>query len=287
LKVLERIAITLLLIGIAAVVLMHGVLYVAQDSIIFMRRPLDDGMRATLFKAYPDAREVHLATRTGPKLHGWFLRNSDAQAAPVLIYFGGNAEEVTGFALDAAELAGVSLALFNYRGYGASGGTPSEAALYEDALAIYDFVASQPGVDPKRIIAMGRSLGSGVATYLAAQRQVSAVVLVTPYDSLGAVAQAAYPYVLVGPLLRHPFDSLARAPRIEAPMLALVAANDTVIPPAHAGRLVAAWKGPASAVVLDRAGHNDVHGHPNYWRSLRGFLAKQGLAVREPTPIRH
>jgi pimeloyl-ACP methyl ester carboxylesterase len=72
-------------------------------------------------------------------------------------------------------LRGVSFALFNYRGYGKSEGEPSESALFRDALEIYDLIAARSAVDKQRIVAMGRSLGSGVAAFLASQRPVAAV----------------------------------------------------------------------------------------------------------------
>ena len=248
-------------------------LYLAQDSMIFFPQPLAESMRALVHKERPDAEELMLATADGNRLHGWFVRNSkDTTEAPALIYFGGNAEEVSGFALEANELPGVSFALFNYRGYGKSDGDPSEQALFRDALAVYDAVAVRPGVDRKRIVVMGRSLGSGVATYLASQRPVAAVVLVTPYDSLSAVARAKYPFVLVDLLLKHPFDSLGRAPAINAPLLALIAGADSIIPPRHAETLVKAWRGPVTSVVFERADHNDISAHARYWLTVREFL---------------
>jgi fermentation-respiration switch protein FrsA (DUF1100 family) len=274
---MKRLAYSALRIGIAALVLIHVYLYVMQDRMIFYPQPLAESKRALLHKARPHAEEMVLATADGHRLHGWFVRNSkDTTDAPALIYFGGNAEEVSAFPLDANELPGVSFALFNYRGYGKSDGDPSEQALFSDALAIYDAVAARPGVDRKRIAVMGRSLGSGVATYLASQRPVSAVVLVTPFDSVAAIARAQYPFVLVDLLLKHPFDSLGRAPAIEAPLLALIAGADSIIPPRHAERLVRAWRGPVTSVVFERADHNDISSDPRYWSTIRGFLKKMG-----------
>ena len=261
-------------IAVAALVLIHVYLYVAQDHMIFFPQPL-------VQKTPPDAEEIQLATADGHRLHGWFMRNTKETAdAPVLIYFGGNAEEVSRFALDANELPGVSLALVNYRGYGKSGGSPSEQAFFSDALAIYDAIAARSGVDRKRIVVMGRSLGTGVATYLASQRPVSAVVLVTPFDSVAAVARAQYPFVLVDLLLKHPFDSLARAPTIDAPLLALIAGADSIIPPRHAETLAKAWRGPVTSVVLERADHNDISAHARYWPAVREFLRSSAESAR-------
>ncbi|HEY3074508.1 MAG TPA: alpha/beta fold hydrolase [Burkholderiales bacterium] len=256
-------------------------LYLMQDRMIFFPQPLADEVRLRVHKARPDAEEIVLATADGHHLHGWFVRNGDAKTdAPALIYFGGNGEEVSRFALEARELPGVSFALFNYRGYGKSDGDPSEQALFSDALAIYDAVAARPGVDRKRIAVMGRSLGSGVATYLASQRPVAAVVLVTPFDSVAAIARAQYPFVLVDLLLKHPFDSLGRAPAIDAPLLALIAGADSVIPRHHGETLAKAWRGPVTSVVFERADHGSISSDRRYWLTVREFLRTSGESAR-------
>lgn len=268
-------AIAALLVVLAALVLLHALVYFAQERMIFFPQPLADEMRAAVHRAQPDAEEISLPAAGGQRLHGWFLRNgAGTRGAPALIYFGGNAEEVSHLALEAAELHGISLALFNYRGYGRSTGEPGEQALFADALAIYDHVAALHGVDARRVVVMGRSLGSGVATYLASQRPVAALVLVTPYDSMAAVARTHYPFLLTGPLLRHPFDSASRARTIDAPMLALLAGADTVVPPQRGEALARAWRGPVRSVVLPKAGHNDIALHPAYWPAIREFLGK-------------
>ena len=273
----KRLGASALRIGLAVLVLLHVYLYAAQDRMIFFPQPLGDDLRGMVRKARSDAEELKVATADGHRLHGWFVRNSNAPQAPALIYFGGNAEEVSGLALEAHELQGISMVLFNYRGYGRSDGDPSETALFSDALAIYDLVASRPGVDRERIVAMGRSLGSGVATYLASRRPIAAVVLVSPYDSMSAVAQAKYPFVLVDLLLRHSFDSVSRARTIDAPLLALIGGADTVIPPRHAEHLASTWRGPVTALVLEGAEHNDIDSHARYWASMRDFLRQNAI----------
>lgn len=275
----SSIALSLLVFAVTAFVLLHALLYFAQDRMIFFPQPLADEVRAAIHRVVPDAEELSLPTADGHRLHGWFLPNGAAgRQAPVLIYFGGNAEEVSPLALQAVQLRGISFVLFDYRGYGLSTGEPGERALFDDALAIYDRVASLPQVDPKRIVVMGRSLGSGVATYLASRRPVAAVVLVTPYDSMAAVAHTHYPFLLTGLLLRHTFDSIPRARTIDAPMLALIAEGDAIIPPRHGEALARAWRGPATSAVLPGTGHNDISSHPAYWRVIREFLRKAGTS---------
>ena len=121
---------------------------------------------------------------------------------------------------------------------------------------------------------MGRSLGTGVAVYLAQNRAVEGVILVTPYDSLTSVSQEKFPFLPVSFLLKHKFDSGSRAPSIAAPLLALAAKDDTIIPPLHAKRLVEKWGGPRTLEVLEGVDHNSVDSNPVYWETIRTFLSR-------------
>lgn len=255
------------------------VMFLAQDKLIFFPQRLDDLGRSVIAKRFPQAEELFIESADGVRLHAWKTRAAGVTRAPIVIYFGGNAEEVF-WMLDeignpkSVPTPGVSWLLVDYRGYGASGGSPSERALVADALAWYDEVVRREDVDAARVLAFGRSLGSGVAVQLAAQRPVRAVVLVAPFDSLVAVARRHYPFLPVRWLLRHPFDSLAFAPAISVPLLAVVAERDEIIPPEHADRLLAAWGGPARRTLIARATHNTVDQSPEYWNSIRAFIAE-------------
>ena len=116
--------------------------------------------------------------------------------------------------------------------------------------------------------------GSGAAVYLASQRKLKSVILVTPFDSLLAVAARYYPFLPVQWMLRHRFDSAALAPKLTVPLLCLAAMRDEVIPPAHAKALYDAWAGPKRWVALDEAGHNTADSHPLFWHNIAGFLQK-------------
>lgn len=254
-----------------------GALYLLQDRLLFFPQPLASGRAVAIARRHPTARHLELTAADGTHQRAWLLPAGAAgQKHPLVIYFGGNAEETSYMLDEVAPAATCSWLLVSYRGYGGSHGKPGEAALYADALAWYDLAAARPDVDATRIVAFGRSLGSGVATWLATRRPLAGVVLVTPYDSMVAVGRRHYPYLPVGLLLRNRFDSLARAPHLHVPALFLPAAHDHIVPPAHARRLYEAWAGPRIWRLLPRVGHNDIQASPDYWPTVRDFLSQVG-----------
>ena len=227
--------------------------------------------RALIYYPVPErasaAGEAITLPVEGAVLKIWTLRRPGRRA---LIYFGGNAEDVSGSLGEFAQaIPDRSLYFVNYRGYGGSTGAPTEAALIADALAIFDTLRN----DHDEIAVVGRSLGSGVAVQLAAARPVSKLVLVTPFDSLARVGQGAMPWLPVSLLMQDRYESTRFAPRVSCPTLLLVAAADAVIPPAHAKMLLAAFAaGRARAVEMPGAGHNDIQLWPGYYRDIAGFL---------------
>ena len=246
--------------------------YVLQDKLIFQQRPLSEAEHRAVAQRHPEAADIFLQSEDGTRLHAWHVKG--APEAPLVLYFGGNAEEVS-WMLDqlreraaAAEEPRAAWLLVDYRGYGASEGAPSEQALTADALAWYDRFAGSSA----RVYAFGRSLGSGVAVQLAAARRLDGVVLVAPFDSLVQVGKRHYPLLPVGLLLKHRFDSLARAPGITAPLLCIAAAQDEVIPPQHARRLFDAWAGAKRWVEVPGL-HNEMDRQPEFWPSIGAFLA--------------
>ncbi|MBN1140542.1 MAG: dienelactone hydrolase family protein [Deltaproteobacteria bacterium] len=260
-------------IALAALLGFCLLLYFRQDAMIFLGAGLPAGMLEELRRAYPGS-EITLTAPDGVRLHGWYRRAESPSPAPLLIYFGGNAEDVSGMLLEEARFPGISLLLVNYRGYGLSAGKPTQRSLTRDALFLYDHFATRPEVDSERIMAMGRSLGTCVAVELAAQRQVARLVLISPFESLRALAKELYPWFPVGPFLRHPFDIIERAPAIKAPLLAVIAGRDRIVPPAHSRRLVAAWGGKTEILELPGADHNEVGPQPEFWNTIAPFLAQ-------------
>ncbi len=257
---------------LAAAALAFGLLlalFLLQDRMIFYPQPLSQQERAAVLRKFSTAKEVLLKSQDGKLLQAWYL--SSAPGTPLVLYFGGNAEDASWMIPEAtAHVPEVAWLIVSYRGYGGSEGSPSEAAISADALQWYDYATRE--LKPPRISVFGRSLGSGPAVFLASQRKVASVVLVTPFDSLTAVAKRYYPYLPVGLLLQHRFDSLGLAPRINAPLLCLAAQRDEVIPSSHARKLYDAWGGEKRWIELEGAGHNSTDGVPAFWQSIEPFL---------------
>jgi len=205
-------------------------------------------------------------------LRGWLVL-PPVSPARVVTYAGGNAEEVSWLVAYADRFGGRAVALLNYRSFGGSGGKPGEEALVGDAIALHDMLAARPDIAPGGIAAMGRSLGTGIAVALASKRPVDRVVLVSPYDSIEAVGAHHFPGAMVRALIADRYDAAALAPALTAPMLAVVAGADEVIPVERSRSLHDAWGGPKRWLELPRARHNDVPSNPAFWREIGAFLA--------------
>jgi pimeloyl-ACP methyl ester carboxylesterase len=257
---------TVLGIALAAIALLGLFLYITQERMLFFPRQNDPQLRAHW-------RWQRVEIPSGEHvLEGWWADAAAPESELTIVYFGGNAEDVLYTARNAERIGAKRMLVVNYRGYGGTKGKPSQSALFGDALAIYDYLIGPGGAAADDIVVMGRSLGSGVATMLAATRRVRAAVLITPFDSIKAVAARHYPAILVEWLLRHPFPSTEFAPKTAVPALFMIAAHDEVIAPSHAEALARAWGGAKDVHTFPDARHNDIDQHPDYYRVLNAFL---------------
>jgi pimeloyl-ACP methyl ester carboxylesterase len=259
------------LIVVAAVAIgVPALAWFAQDSLIFFPQPVG---ATTHLPAH--ATPFTVTAADGAVLRGWIAAGTPVPA-PTLLYFGGNAEEVSYALADPRWPRAWSIVALNYRGYGASEGKPGERELMADALAIYDAVAARDGTDRGRIVAFGRSLGTAVAARVAAERPVAGVVLVSPYDSLAAIGSHHYPWLPVSLLLRHRFDVLAAARGNRMPLLAIVGEVDTIVPVERSRALYDAWAGPKRWQVVSRADHNALGATADFWDGIARFLMELG-----------
>ena len=198
--------------------------------------------------------------------------------AHALIYFGGNAEDVDFNVAPFRDLfPNHTIYLVKYRGYGGSTGKPSEQALYADALLIADMLADQH----PNISVIGRSLGSAVATYLAANRTIDKLVLVTPFDNAKSVAASMWPLYPMSLLLKEKYDSIGRVANISAATLLIAAEQDEVIPMALSKRLADAFGSQAQLEVIEKANHNDLSRYPEYHELLNHFLEIPAIEAPE------
>ena len=184
-------------------------------------------------------RPVVLRAKDGTRLCGWLMTPVAPGPHPGVIYFGGRSEEVSWVGRDAGRLfPGMTVLAVNYRCYGDSHGDPDETLLVDDACTLFDWMAARAGVDARRIAVVGRSLGSGVAVQVAKERPVHCVVLITPYDSILALAKRKFRVMPIEYMLRHRFESIKHAPALTAPTYVLRAASDDVVPHSHTDQLV-------------------------------------------------
>jgi hypothetical protein len=248
---------------VGAVAVAYGVLcawvFFTQRGQIYFPTPVSEAPRA----------QALWVESQGERIKVWTVARPGGRA---LLYFGGNAEDVAGnVELFAEAFPDRSLYLVNYRGYGGSSGRPSEEGLVADALAVFDLVQARHA----DVAVMGRSLGSGVAVQLAAERPVERLVLVTAFDSLVDVARAYFRWLPVGLLMRDRYDSARRASQVSAPVLVVIAGDDEIIPRKRSDAIASAFApGQARVVVVPGVGHNTLDLSPKYLMSVRTFLSE-------------
>ena len=225
----------------------------------------------------PGGEEVSFDTEDGLRLGGWFVPGGAGAAGPTVLVFNGNAGNRAARAPLAGALAraGMSVLLFDYRGYGGNPGSPSEEGLAADARAALGYLAARPEVDPARVVYFGEALGAAVALRLATERPPAALVLRSPFASLAEVGRHHYPLLPVSLLLRDRYDSAGLAGRLAAPLLVVAGGRDRIVPAGHSRRLFAAAPQPKRLVVLDGADHNDAEllAGPRLLAEVRAFLA--------------
>ena len=217
------------------------------------------------------AQETTVKTSDGEKLVGWFV--PPEKGKPFLIYLHGNAETLANRAdrLRRLTMDGAGLLAIEWRGYGGSTGAPSEEGLKRDALAAYDY-AIAAGADPKDIVPVGESLGTGPAIWLAGRREVGGLVLDSPYSSIVEIGAARYWMYPVRAVMRDPFDAIDWIGKVHVPIFAAAGDADRVIPFRFARELMDAARQPKTFVVVPGAGHV-VLGRPEVMDQARAFIA--------------
>ena len=262
--------IRIVLVLVVSYLLFCAYLLVNQRSYIYFPQ---SGLRTEL-RAITDSAPVFELNNQGVTLRGWVLNKGRPQA---IIYFGGNAERVEANIPEFRQaFSDHSVYLMPYRGYGESEGTATEENLNSDALAIYDELAKTHD----SIHVIGRSLGGGVATYLASIKKVDKLMLVTPFDSAVNLARVFYPLFPIGLILTDQYDSASRVGQLDVPTLVVVAGNDEIVPRQNTERLLSAFRPDHLTVkVIDRATHNSISTYPEYLITLAEFVKNNGVVL--------
>jgi fermentation-respiration switch protein FrsA (DUF1100 family) len=244
---------TLLIFFATAYLALAALMYLAQRSLMYFP---DTARTPPAEAGLAEAEEVMLDTADGVSLIAWHVPAREDR--PVWVYFHGNGGSLQYRVDRFRELTtqGEGLVALSYRGYGGSGGRPTEAGLIEDARAAYDFAAKRYGAG--RIVLWGESLGSGVAIALAAERPVSRIVLEAPFLSAADVGAAAYPYLPVRLLMKDKFRSDLRIGNVKAPVLVLHGDRDTVVPLSSGQLLYNLITSPKRFVRIAGGGHEDL-----------------------------
>ena len=204
------------------------------------------------------AEEVTFPTEDGLSLNGWFLPRG-AAAATVLVLNGNAGNRAFRAPLAVAlQRRGLQVLLFDYRGYGDNEGTPTESGLRADARAAYRYLVVRSDVDADRLVYFGESLGTAVATGLAAEHPPAGLILRSPFDSLVDIGRAHYPFLPVRTLLEDRFMAIEDITRVTSPVLVVVGDADRIVPMDHSQRLYDAASSPKELVVLPGVGHNDA-----------------------------
>lgn len=248
-----------------------ALLYAKQDDLLFHPQPTTKQEVAEILNQYPALDTLSFVMKDGNRTCGYISKDTIKEKLPLVMYFGGNAEEVSHLADYKAYFPNSIMVLMNYRSFGLSQGKISEQTMFSDALEIYDKLVANPEVDANNVIVMGRSMGTGVATYVSSQRKTNATVLITPYESIIDVAQEKYPFVPISWLIKHPFKSKEYAASVTTPVLSLIAKNDQVIPPHHAHHLMEAWKGNTEVFEVNED-HSTIMKNEDVWKKIEEFV---------------
>ena len=255
---IKQIIISIFVIFFLGYIVIGMILYIKQRS--FLYYPTEDKpTNYSTMTFYNEGEVINV-----------FVLNEGEQKA--ILYFGGNGESmVDSCDYIATQFPDFTVYLMDYRGYGRSSGIATEEGLYSDALKLYDLVHAKHS----SISIGGRSLGSGIATYVASKREISKLALITPFDSIEHVAQGRYPLYPISFLLKDKYNSVAKVKDINAKTLIVMAEFDKVVPKECTQKLIDSFDNKQLEVVMikDR-GHNDISSDEKYYKLMQDFVGE-------------
>lgn len=219
--------------------------------------------------------DIFFNTSDGVRLHGWFVPGHRAQTT--LLWFHGNAGNISN-RLENIKLihnkVGTNIFIFDYRGYGRSGGRVSEEGTYMDGEAAIEYLRTRRDIGPQKLILFGRSLGAAVAAEMATREEGLTLILESPFESIREMARVAFPLLPIGSILRTRYDVVEKIKKVKAPILVLHGDRDDVVPFTQGKKVFEAAPEPKEFYTIRGAGHNDtfIVGGDAYFTALKNFI---------------
>ena len=254
--------------GIASVTIIYigylAVLYLTQNKLIFIGAKPNH----LTYKKLEVLSENILSDKI--KLQGWHFSGAQAEGNSVVIFFGGNAQDVAHMVPYLKRLNTSSIYTFNYRKYGLSEGRPDETVLCCDAMNIYNHVKhNNPG---KQVIIIGQSLGTAIAGYLSTKKKAAKLILISPLSSIYKIAREKFFYTFPKQLIKNNLNLYHYAKSISADTLVITAKNDTVIHPRHSKDTYKQIQSNKALIEISDAGHNDLFDTEDTLIAINRFL---------------
>lgn len=251
------------------------VLFLFQSRLVFLPHVAGRALVATPDEIGLEYRELWLDTEDGERLHAWWLPHP--QARGVLHFSHGNAGNIS-HRLDSLEIfheLGLSVLIYDYRGYGQSSGRPGEAGSYLDAKAAWRWLMDEAGVPPEQVVLFGRSMGGAVAAHLAVEVEAGALILESTFTSVPDIAGEIYWWLPVRWLARIRLPALAATQDSDQPTLIIHSRDDEIVPFSHGERLYEAAPEPRQMLVLSGSHNTGFLESVDAYRSgLDAFLSE-------------
>ena len=261
--------------GVLALLLLCAVFLVAcEDRIIYHPYKYPEGIwNPSSFNVHVE--DVFFQAKDGTKLHGWYIPSANARAT--LLWFHGNAGNLTHRLENIQQLQplNINIFIFDYRGYGKSEGKPSEAGIYQDSQAAYDFLIQKKNVVPtENLFLFGRSLGGICAVEVASGNEATGLILESVFTSAKDMAGQVFPLLPIGWAIRSKFSAIEKVPDLKLPKLFLHGTKDEIVPYKLGRKLYSSAADPKEFYDIEGAGHNDTYavGGREYFSALNRFI---------------
>jgi uncharacterized protein len=220
--------------------------------------------------------DIWFTADDGVRLHGWYAAGNNSGPGLTLLWFHGNAGNITHRLENLRDLLelGIDVFIFDYRGYGKSEGEPSESGIYKDGIAAYDYLINEKGLASDKIVLFGRSLGTAVAVEVAIHREVRGIILESAFTDAKAMARIIIPFLPVGAMITSKFDSIGKMKNIHVPVLFTHGDSDSIVPIDLGKKLYQAANDPKDFYTIAGADHNDTYlvGGREYYQRIKHYL---------------